>query len=150
MTLGTAGPMTLSDRRLDSFYGALESRGLPLCVLVIEPANPIDLPGYFLNDFDQATAIIDAVSAPNLGLLFDAYHAHVITGDATSAFARHAESVRHIQIAGAPDRREPRNGAIDYRAFFHQVDASGYRGWVAAEYSPSTTTEAGLRWLREA
>jgi predicted TIM-barrel fold metal-dependent hydrolase len=34
MTLGTAGPMTLSDRRLDSFYGALESRGLPLCVHV--------------------------------------------------------------------------------------------------------------------
>jgi hypothetical protein len=34
MTLGTAGPMTLSDRRLDPFYKALEGRGLPLCVHV--------------------------------------------------------------------------------------------------------------------
>jgi uncharacterized protein len=34
MTLGTAGPLTLSDRRLDAFYRALESRELPLCVHV--------------------------------------------------------------------------------------------------------------------
>ncbi|MGH8670356.1 MAG: amidohydrolase family protein [Burkholderiales bacterium] len=34
MTLGTAGPLTLSDRRLDPFYQALESRALPLCVHV--------------------------------------------------------------------------------------------------------------------
>lgn len=34
MTLGTAGPMTLSDRRLDPFYQALESQDLPLCVHV--------------------------------------------------------------------------------------------------------------------
>jgi predicted TIM-barrel fold metal-dependent hydrolase len=34
MTLGTAGPMTLSDRRLDPFYAAVERQGLPLCVHV--------------------------------------------------------------------------------------------------------------------
>ena len=122
----------------------------PHASLLIEPANRIDLPGYFLSDFDQANAIIDAVSAPNLGLLFDAYHAHVITGDAIAAFAKHAGSVRHVQIAGAPDRCEPLGGLIDYPAFFRQVDASDYRGWVAAEYKPQTTTEAGLRWLRHA
>ena len=34
MTLGTAGPMTLSDRRLDAFYEALEGSGLPMCIHV--------------------------------------------------------------------------------------------------------------------
>jgi Predicted metal-dependent hydrolase of the TIM-barrel fold len=34
MTLGTAGPMTLSDRHLDPFYRTLEERSLPLCVHV--------------------------------------------------------------------------------------------------------------------
>ncbi|HEX2198558.1 MAG TPA: amidohydrolase family protein, partial [Burkholderiales bacterium] len=34
MTLGTAGTLTLSDRRLDPFYRELEERALPLCVHV--------------------------------------------------------------------------------------------------------------------
>ena len=34
MTLGTAGHMTLSDRRLDPFYAAAEAHGLPVCVHV--------------------------------------------------------------------------------------------------------------------
>lgn len=121
----------------------------PHASILIEPANATDLPGYFLSDFGQAEAILDAVGAPNLGLLFDAYHAHMITGDAAAAYTAHAGRVRHIQIAGAPGRHEPRGGDIDYADFFRAVDASGYKGWVAAEYAPRTTTEAGLRWLRE-
>jgi predicted TIM-barrel fold metal-dependent hydrolase len=34
MTLGTAGTMTLSDRRLDRFYAAAQDHGLPVCVHV--------------------------------------------------------------------------------------------------------------------
>ncbi len=34
MTLGTAGPLALSDRRLDPFYKTLEDQELPLCVHV--------------------------------------------------------------------------------------------------------------------
>ena len=34
MTLGTAGHMTLGDRRLDPFYAAAERQGLPVCVHV--------------------------------------------------------------------------------------------------------------------
>lgn len=121
----------------------------PHASILIEPANPVDLPGYFLGDFEHAAAILDAVGAPNLGLLFDAYHAHMITGDAPAAFAAHAPRVRHIQIAGAPGRHEPGGGDIDYEAFFRAVDSADYQGWVAAEYAPRTTTQAGLRWLRE-
>nr|WP_154337504.1 TIM barrel protein [Paracoccus sp. S-4012] len=119
----------------------------PHASLVIEPVNPTDLPGYFLADFDHARAVIDAVAAPNLGLLFDAYHAHMIARDIEALWAVHHPFVRHVQIAGAPGRHEPRGGEIDYPAFFRAVDASGYRGWVSAEYSPRTTTEAGLRWI---
>ena len=60
---------------------------------------------------------------------------------------RHGARARHIQIAGAPGRHEPKAGEIDFAGFCRRVDALGYRGWVGAEYMPATTTEAGLRWL---
>lgn len=120
----------------------------PHASLTIEPINRADMPGYFLADFDLAAEVIAAVGAPNLGLQFDAYHAHLITGDVAGCWDRHAGLVRHVQIAGAPSRHEPRVGDIDYADFFRRVDAAAYRGWVSAEYVPRTTTEAGLRWLR--
>ncbi|SEH83485.1 hydroxypyruvate isomerase family protein [Paracoccus alkenifer] len=119
----------------------------PQLSLLIEPLNPVDMPGYFLNDFELAAGILDEVGAPNLGLQFDAYHAQHITGDALACWDRHGARARHIQIAGFPGRNEPQGGDIDYPAFFRRLKASGYDGWVSAEYNPATTTETGLEWL---
>lgn len=120
----------------------------PHASLLIEPLNPGDMPGYFLADYDKAAQVIAAVGAQNLGLQFDAYHAQIITGDALATFAAHRPLIRHIQIAGVPGRNEPAPGdAVDWTAFFAAVDASGYKGWISAEYNPSFTTEAGIGWL---
>lgn len=119
--------------------------------LTIEPINPRDMPGYFLNEFDQAAEILDEVGAPNLNLQFDAYHAHQITGDVMKAWNIHGHRAVHIQIARAEGRHEPDNtGAIDYSAFFARLDADGYDGWVSAEYIPEGSTEEGLGWLNAA
>ncbi len=116
--------------------------------LLIEPINPADMPGYFLNDFDQAAAILDTINAPNLALQFDAYHAHKITGDVLSAWAKHGHRTRHIQVASAEGRHEPHKGAIDYPAFFAQLDAQGYAGHVSGEYFPAGSTTDGLDWIK--
>jgi hydroxypyruvate isomerase len=118
--------------------------------LTIEPMNRNDIPGYFLDSFDLAGEIIDEIDQPNLGLQFDAYQAHMIHGDVIQTWERHARNAVHIQIAGSPGRHEPRAGEINYAGFFRAVDAAGFRGWVGAEYTPLTSTEAGLRWLRSA
>ena len=68
--------------------------------------------------------------------------------DVTGTWARHGARAAHVQIAGFPGRHEPAGGEIDYPAFFDRLDADGYRGWVSAEYSPGTTTQAGLGWLQ--
>ena len=112
--------------------------------------NHTDMPGYFLNSFDLAGKIIDEIDQPNLGLQFDVYQAHMIHGDVIGTWERHARNTHHIQIAGCPGRHEPRSGEIDYAGFFRAVDAAGFSGWVGAEYTPRTSTEAGLRWLRSA
>lgn len=119
----------------------------PTQKLTIEPLNTTDMPGYFLSDFDLAAGILDEVSAPNLALQFDAYHAHMISGDMMALWQAHGHRAGHIQIAGAPGRREPQTGDIDYRQFFAQLKASGYSGHVSGEYNPAGETSKGLRWL---
>ena len=114
---------------------------------VIEPINPHDMPGYFLQDFATARAILREVGAPNLGLQFDAYHAHRITDDLLAAWDEHAGLVRHVQIAGHPGRHEPIPSDLPARAFFARLDAGGYRGFVSGEYHPRGRTEDGLSWI---
>lgn len=113
----------------------------------IEPLNPDDFPGYFLNDFDQAIDIIDAVGAPNLALQYDVWHAHKITGDALKVWDDFGSRSTHIQIGRLPDRKDPIGGDFDFPAFFKRLDAEGYDGIVSGEYFPEGRTEDGLGWL---
>lgn len=115
--------------------------------LTIEPINPDDMPGYFLNDFELAAEIIAATDAPNVRLQFDAYHAAKINGDVFGTWDRMREHVVHVQVAQTPDRSEPNAGAIDYPAFFARLDADGYDGWVSGEYEPRGTTVRGCGWI---
>ncbi len=113
----------------------------------IEPLAPSEAPGYFLADYDLAARVLEEVGAPNLGLQFDAYHAHLIEGDALAAWARVGHLARHVQFADAPGRGPPGSGAIDLPALFARLDADGYGGLVAAEYRTEDAVETTLGWL---
>lgn len=115
----------------------------------IEPLNQGDQPGYFLDDYDLALRILDAVRRPNVGLQYDSYHAQVIHGDALGIWQRFAKRSVHVQIGAAPGRTEPTGSPVDFPALFDAIDASGYAGWVSAEYHPTTKrTEDSLHWMR--
>ncbi|MFC0201604.1 hydroxypyruvate isomerase family protein [Paracoccus rhizosphaerae] len=121
----------------------------PHASMTIEPLNPGDVPGYFLQDHDLAVEVIRRVGAPNLGLQLDTYHAQAITGDMLACWRKVAPLVRHVQVGGHPGRHEPDSGTQDHRTFFRDLDASGYSGWVAAEYAPSRQTQRGLGWMQD-
>lgn len=120
----------------------------PHASLTIGPMNGIDMPGYFLSDYDQTAQIIDAVGHDNLGLQFDSYHAHMISGDAPADWARHAARIRHVHMAGVPGRCEPDSGEVDYPALLRELASCGYDGWVSAAYHPTGATETGLDWMK--
>jgi hydroxypyruvate isomerase len=56
----------------------LQSAGI---MLLIEPINHFDIPGFFLTRTDQALAIIDEVGSTNLLLQYDIYHAQRMEGE---------------------------------------------------------------------
>ncbi|WP_333714716.1 hydroxypyruvate isomerase family protein [Yoonia sp.] len=117
--------------------------------LTIEPINSETMPGYFLSEFDLGREIVETIAAPNLRLQFDTFHAAKITGDVLGTWARMREVTAHVQVAQITDRGEPDRQAFDYPAFFDQLDAEGYSGWVSGEYKPRRTTEEGLGWIMQ-
>ncbi len=116
-----------------------------LC-LTIEPLNPDDMPGYFLNDYDQAARILDDLNHPRIGLQFDLWHAARLHGDAAAVWQAHVHRIRHVQIAGFPARNEPGGGGFSLPALCDAVDAAGL-DWISAEYRPAKGTVQGLFWL---
>lgn len=116
--------------------------------LTIEPLCADSQPHYFLNNYDLAADVLDAVDAPNVGLQFDSYHAQQITGDALGVFEAMRPLIRHIQIGDAPGRTAPGTGKVDFSALMDAIDASGYAGWVAAEYRTDGRTDKTLEWMR--
>ncbi len=115
----------------------------------IEPLNEADQPGYFLDDYNLAIEVLGQVGRDNVGLQYDAYHAQMIHGDAAAVWEQYGQHARHIQIGAAPSRCEPGTGPVDFEQLFAAIDATGYQGWIGAEYTPSTLrTEDSLSWMR--
>ncbi|WP_316164365.1 MULTISPECIES: 2-oxo-tetronate isomerase [unclassified Bradyrhizobium] len=115
--------------------------------IVIEPINPRNVPGYFLNDFGFARDLIRELKIPNLKLQFDIYHCQIIHGDVTMRLREMMDIIGHIQIASIPSRNEPDGEELNYPFLFAELDRLGYAGFVGCEYNPRGRTEDGLGWF---
>ncbi|WP_438332821.1 2-oxo-tetronate isomerase [Burkholderia pseudomallei] len=135
------------DVYLRNLAHAAEAARAQNVTIVIEPINPRDMPGFFLNRQDDAQAICREVGASNLLVQFDCYHCQIVEGDLAMKLKRDIAGIGHIQIAGVPQRHEPDVGEIHYPYLFELIDALGYDGWIGCEYRPKAGTSEGLGWL---
>lgn len=116
-------------------------------VILIEPLNRFDAPGYFLKDTNQVRGIIEEVAAPNLKLMFDCYHVGRTEGDVIARLRDLLPIVGHIQFASVPDRGAPDHGEIDYQTIFAEIATLGWNKPLGAEYKPFGETESSLAWM---
>lgn len=115
--------------------------------LLLEPLNSRDMPRYLVSRSDDIVSILKEIGAPNIKLMFDAYHVQIMEGDLTRRLERHRDFIGHVQIAAVPSRAEPDEGEVSFPGFFRALDAIGYRGFVGLEYKPRGRTEDGLGWI---
>ncbi len=137
----------------DRVFAANLSRAADLAAakkvtLLIEPINPRDRPGYFLNHLEHAADIVARIGKPNVRIQFDFYHMQIVGGDLIHRLEQYLPVIGHLQCGAVPSRHEPDEGEISYRAVFEAVDRLGYRGWIGAEYRPRGRTEDGLGWAQ--
>lgn len=115
--------------------------------LLIEPINTVDVPGFYLNNTQQAIDIIRKVGSDNIKLQYDVYHMQIMEGNLASTIRRNLDTIAHLQIADNPGRNEPGTGEINFAFLFDLVDSLGYQGWIGCEYKPKSATLSGLDWL---
>ena len=136
----------------DNLAWAVEQARPAGVTLMIEPINPRDIPGYFLNHQAEAHAVCAQVCAAtgldNLKVQMDLYHCQIVEGDLARRIEAHIAGIGHMQIAGVPDRHEPDSGEVNYPFLFSLLDRLGYAGWIGCEYRPRNGTRAGLGWVR--
>ena len=121
-------------------------------VLLVEPLNPIDFPGYLIPDAETALRVIEAVDAPNCRLQLDLYHlakgSQLTTQELVEEVKYLLPHAAHVQVATPPDRHEPGMGDIDFDAVLSMLDDLGYNGFVGLEYRPSASTVESLQWAK--
>lgn len=117
-------------------------------MILIEPLNPRDWPGYFLSHSEQAIQILDSLRDPGVKLMFDCYHVSRTEGDILGRLQALLPWIGHIQFASVPDRGPPDQGSFDYAQMFAVLRDLNWRRPLGAEYNPRGPTDQSLGWLQ--
>jgi D-psicose/D-tagatose/L-ribulose 3-epimerase len=98
--------------------------------LAIEPLNRFET--YFLNTAADAAALCDEVGHPNVGILFDTFHANIEEKDIAKGYRTVGKHLRHVH-ACENDRGTPGTGHVEWDAVFEAWRELQYDGWLTIE-----------------
>ncbi|HEY7262260.1 MAG TPA: TIM barrel protein [Trebonia sp.] len=119
-------------------------------VVLVEAINSIDAPAFPVDTSAKAIAVIEAVSAPNVGFLADLYHLSKMGEDVPTVLDSCRDRIAHVQVADPPGRGAPGTGTVDFEPLFGRLAAQGYKEWVGLEYLPADSSDSSgsFGWLR--
>ena len=132
----------------DNLNFAAEALAAESIVLLVEPINYFDMPGYVLNTSADGVKAIAACGHPNIKLQYDIYHMQRMEGELATTLTKLMPIIGHIQIADNPGRHEPGTGEINYQFIFDHLRKLKYENWIGCEYKPIGKTEDGLKWMK--
>jgi hydroxypyruvate isomerase len=115
--------------------------------VLCEAINPLDMPGFLLNTPEHLDALLRTVGHANLQAQFDLYHMARQDLNIAAGIALLAGRIGHVQFADCPGRGEPGSGQLSFAPLLQSLRASGYAGWLGAEYRPTQCTSLSLDWL---
>ena len=112
---------------LQSIGDTLVTNGV---TLAIEPLNRFET--YFLNTAVDAVRFCDEVNHPNIGILFDTFHANIEEKNVAAGIRTVGRYLRHVHTC-EHDRGTPGSGHTDWKGVFQALKDVGYDGWLTIE-----------------
>jgi hydroxypyruvate isomerase len=133
---------------VDNVQCAADTAAADGILLLLEPLNSQDVPGYFHATSAVTIELLRRIDRPNVKLQFDFYHLQIMEGNLGTRLRNSFSDIGHIQFSSVPGRHEPQYGEINAPFLFNLADELGYAGWIGCEYRPRTNTADGLSWAR--
>lgn len=128
----TAGrPLSLCDDLFLDMVGRICAYAEPKGVdLMLEPINRYETD--YINNCDEAAAIIKKAGVTNLKMLPDLFHMNIEEADMHTSFIKHASIVGYVHLADS-NRCYPGCGHIDFIGVLNTLRDINYEGWAAVE-----------------
>jgi D-psicose/D-tagatose/L-ribulose 3-epimerase len=98
--------------------------------LAIEPLNRFET--FFLNTAADSVLLCDQVGHPNVGILFDTFHANIEEKDIAAGLLTVGKHVKLIHTC-ENDRGIPGSGHVEWDSVFAAIHKLGYDGWLTIE-----------------
>jgi D-psicose/D-tagatose/L-ribulose 3-epimerase len=98
--------------------------------IAMEPLNRFET--YFLNTAADAVALCDEINHPNVGILFDTFHANIEEKDVAEGYRIVARHLKHVHTC-ENDRGIPGTGHVDWPGVFQALRDIHYDGWLTIE-----------------
>lgn len=98
--------------------------------LAVEPLNRFET--YFLNSCADTARFVDEVGHPNLGMMFDTFHANIEEKDPIAAIRSAGDRIIHFHVS-ENDRSTPGEGHIPWPQVFGALKEIGYDNWLTVE-----------------
>jgi D-psicose/D-tagatose/L-ribulose 3-epimerase len=98
--------------------------------LAIEPLNRFET--YFLNTAADAARLADDVNHPNVGILFDTFHANIEEKNIADGYRTVGRHVKHVHTC-ENDRGIPGSGHVEWDDVFCALRDIKYDGWLTIE-----------------
>jgi D-psicose/D-tagatose/L-ribulose 3-epimerase len=98
--------------------------------IAIEPLNRFET--YFLNTAEDASALCDQIGHPNVGVLFDTFHANIEEKDIAKGYRTVGRHLKHVHTC-ENDRGIPGTGHVEWKSVFQALHDLKYDGWLTIE-----------------
>ena len=98
--------------------------------LAVEPLNRFET--YFLNTAADGARLCADVNHPNVGLLYDTFHAHIEEKDQGNAIRTVGHHLKHFHSC-ENDRGTPGSGQVDWPSVFTALRDVNYQGALVIE-----------------
>lgn len=92
----------------------------------IEPFNPYNHPGHFMNGSADAVEICRTINSPYVKLNWDLFHMQRAEGNVIDNLKKGVDQICYMQMADSPDRHQPGTGEMDYVNIIKTARKLGY------------------------
>jgi len=98
--------------------------------MAIEPLNRFET--FFLNTAADAAALAEQIGHPNVGILFDTFHANIEEKDIAAGIRKVGKHIKHFHSC-ENDRGIPGSGHVEWASVFAALKEIGYSNWLTIE-----------------